>query len=111
VDVTETAERRAQRELARFQAVAKAEEGVARAYLALHPRENAAGAAYHRTLEGGGEVLFDAEKKGAGGEGEALEHYFEDEAWEAGAARPARGKDGRWTVVGAVLPDGVKEKK
>lgn len=93
--------------------MAKAEEGVARAYLALHPQENAAGSAFQRSLEGGGDVVFnfEDEKKSAKGPEAALEHYFEDEAWEAGAARPARGKDGRWTVVGAVLPNGVKEKK
>ncbi|BEI80374.1 hypothetical protein CcaverHIS002_0109030 [Cutaneotrichosporon cavernicola] len=53
VDVTETEERKAQRALSRFQAVAKAEEHVARAYLALHPKENATGSAFHRSLEGG----------------------------------------------------------
>ncbi|BEJ03723.1 hypothetical protein CcaverHIS641_0108980 [Cutaneotrichosporon cavernicola] len=113
VDVTETEERKAQRALSRFQAVAKAEEHVARAYLALHPKENATGSAFHRSLEGGGEVVFNFvdEKKRGKGEEAALEHYFDDEVWEAGAAKPARRRDGRWTAVGAVLPSGVQEKK
>lgn len=143
VDVTETPERRAERALARFQAVSKAEESVARAYLALHEEgdranSNAAGEAFQRHLAGGrdggeeGETLwsFDDEEKRVGGrEGRqretekekvaegggpeaALEHYFDDEVWAAGASQPARGKrgkDGRWTVVGAVLPDGVEK--
>lgn len=145
VDVTETPERRAERALARFQAVSKAEESVARAYLALHEEgdranSNVAGEVFQRSLQdrnggeggGGGETLwsFDDEEKRVGGrEGRqretekeksvegggpeaALEHYFDDEVWAAGASRPARGKrgkDGRWTVVGAVLPDGVEK--
>ncbi|GMK54903.1 hypothetical protein CspeluHIS016_0114890 [Cutaneotrichosporon spelunceum] len=123
-DVMETEERRAQRAVARFQAVAKAEEGVARAYLALHPgsppgsgSSSASASATQRSgREGQGpEVLFnfDDEKKREGQDA-ALEHYFDDEAWEAGAPKPARGsrgRGGRWTVVGAVLPSGVREKK
>lgn len=113
MDVTDTPERRAERALARFQAVSKAEETVARAYLSLHDPSNAPGEGFQRTLPSTGTTLwsFDDEKKRGEGEGPeaALEHYFDDEAWEAGGSRPVRGKDGRWTVVGAVLPEGVEK--
>lgn len=129
MDVTETPERQAERALARFQAVSKAEEAVARAYLALHEGGSAAGEGFQRSLErggGGGDMVWsydeemrtrgqdEKEKVGredASGPESALEHYYDDEAWEAGASRPAKGKDGRWTVVGAALPQGVRTEK